>query len=148
MYTKLEMKNDTFSDVVIFYVTSPENSPGFFDGTWKDGKPLKIILDKNTLVQYSIQPQMTKYLEKLGECQEVSYYECIASRLDEIEYEFNDCSNKCIPDVFSMIHKNYSTKFCQNDSDNQQCIFKHKQEIASNCKKSCYNLEYLSLIHI
>ena len=142
MFTKLEMKSSPFSDIVIVYLTSRENSPGIFDLTWKDGKPVRILLDKNTFVQYSIQAQMTKYLEELVKCQKEPYYECFASQLDAIQYEFNECSNKCIPDVFSIVDKNYSREFCQNDTQIPKCIFKHKQEIASHCKKSCSILEY------
>ena len=105
-YTKLKMKNGAFSDLVIFYLTSQENSPGIFDLTWKDGKPVRIIMDKNTFLQYSLQPLMTKYLEEMGKCQKEPYYQCIASQLDTIEYGFSHCSNKCIPDAFSIVSKN------------------------------------------
>ena len=91
---------------------------------------------------------MTNYLVQLGKCQKEPYYECVASRLDSIEYEFNDCSNKCIPDAFSTMDKNYSTALCQNDRDNQQCFRKHKQEITSNCQKSCSILEYFGAIEL
>ena len=85
---------------------------------------------------------MTKYLEQLGKCQTEAYYVCIASHLDTME--FHKCSNKCIPDVFSNLGKNYSTAFCRNNSSTQQCVLKHmfKQDVVSNCKKSCSNLEY------
>ena len=142
IYTKLKKKTKSFSDLVVSYLTSQENSPGIIDRIWKDGKALKIISHKNNFVQYSIQPYMTKYLDQMGKCQIESYYECIVSRLDGIVYEFNDCSIKCIPDVFSITGQNYSKPFCQNDTDSQQCFFEHKQEIASNCKKSCSVLEY------
>ena len=143
MYTQLKTKNGSLSDLVVFYVTSQENSPGFFDGTWKDGKPLQFAMTKNTYVTYNMQPQMTKYLEQMGKCQKKSYYKCITSHLDVIE--FNECSIKCIPNVFSNMDINYSTNFCQNDTDSQQCIFNHmmKQEFESKCTKSCSNIEYL-----
>ena len=59
-----------FSDLVYFYITSQENSPGgsFYD--FKDGKPLQVTMDKNNIVGYNIQPQMTKYLRETGECLE------------------------------------------------------------------------------
>ena len=66
IYTKLEKKNDTLSDLVVFYLTSKENSPGFFDWTWKDGKPLKFAMSKNSFLENNMQPQSTKYLEKMG----------------------------------------------------------------------------------
>ena len=61
--------------------------------------------------------------------------------------EFINCSNKCIPNVFSNLGKNYSTPYCQNDTDNEQCVFNiinqiQEQEIMSDCKKSCSILEY------
>ena len=142
MYTQLETKNDSLSDLVVFYVTSQENSPGFIDGTWKDGKPLQFAMTKNTFVTYNMQPQSTRYLQQMGMCQNEAYYNCITSELDTIE--FNKCSRKCIPNVFSNMDINYSTDFCQNDTDSQQCIFNHilKQEFGSKCTKSCLNLEY------
>ena len=85
---------------------------------------------------------MTKYLKQTGKCQEESYYECIASHLDE--NEFVKCPNKCIPNVFSNLGKNYSSPFCQNDIFNEKCInhYMGQKEDGSNCKRSCSNLEY------
>ena len=62
--------------------------------------------------------------------------------------EFDECSNKCIPNIFSNIGRNYSTAFCQDDTDNEYCALKiivnmHEGKVASNCKKSCSNFEYL-----
>ena len=82
---KITTKLKNQADLVIIYLTSKENSPGFYDWIWKDGKPLTINLNKNALVEYSIQPQMTKYLEKLGKCQEAPYYECLASQIDVLK---------------------------------------------------------------
>ena len=87
---------------------------------------------------------MTKYLEKLGKCQEAPYYECIASQIDEL----SDCSDKCIPKELSIVEKNYSTAFCQDDRSVKYCIFNHKQEITSICKKSCSYLEYFGEISL
>ena len=139
---KTKLKNQ--ADLVIIYLTSKENSPGFYDWIWKDGKPLRINLNKNALVEYSIQPQMTKYLEKLGKCQEAPYYECLASQIDALK----DCTNKCIPKELSTVEKNYSTAFCQDDRNVKYCIFNNKQEILSNCKKSCSRLEYFGEISL
>ena len=132
-----------YSDLIRFYVTSPMNSPGYIDKKWKDGKPLSITMNKNTMNIYYIQPEITKYLKKTGKCQKESYYECILSQLDI--NEVNDCPKKCIPDVFANLGKNYSTSFCQNDTDNQECIAKQilEQRIGSGCKKSCNQLEYI-----
>ena len=144
LYTKLEEKNGSFSDAVAFFLTSQENSPGFFDKTWKDGKSLQIAMKKNTFVKYTIQPQVTKYLEGIGKCQKESYYKCIASQLDAIE--FNECSTKkCMPNVFSNMEKSFNTPFCQNDTATQQCIFNYisNKTVGANCKKSCSILEYL-----
>ena len=141
-------KNKTSSskctNTVHFYITSQTNSPGSSFWEWKDGKPLQMTLDKNSKMKYLIQPQTTKYLEETGECQPKPYYECIASQLDEME--FNNCSNKCIPKAFSNLGRNYITPFCEDDSDNE-CARKiveniNEQKIASNCKKSCSNLAY------
>ena len=143
IHTKLDKKNESLSDVVVFFLTSRENSPGFIDRTWKDGKPLQIAMKKDTVVRYNLQPQMTKYLEQMGKCQKESYHKCIASQLDEIE--FIKCTKKCIPNVFSNLGNNYSTSFCENDTASQKCILDQmlKKEEDFNCKKSCSNLEYL-----
>ena len=89
-----------------------------------------------------MQPQMIKYLEQRGKCQKEPYYECIASHVDETE--FNNCAKKCIPNPFSNMRKNYATTFCKNDTASQRCIFNHIliQGVGSNCKKSCSHVEY------
>ena len=133
------------SDLVRIYITSLKNSPGSTFYKWKDGKQLEIKLDKNFYVEYNIQPQITKYLEEMDECQEVPYYECIASQLDTMK--FNECPIKCIPNTFSNLGRNYNKPFCQNDSNDEYCAFEiikkiNEHEIASYCKKACFNLEY------
>ena len=143
VYTKFEEKASTFSKMVFFHLTSLKNSPGFVDGIWKDGKPFQVNVDqKNNIMGYHLQPQMTNYIKKTGKCQEESYYECIASQFDADE--FTGCPNKCIPNVFSNLGKNYSSPFCQNDISNEKCIHDYmgQKEDESNCKRSCSNLEY------
>ena len=142
IYTLFEKKNNLLPDLVGFFLSSQKNSPGFLDNSWIDGEPLQLSMNKNTAVSYNLRPQKTKYVQQMGNCQKESYYECIASHLDVIE--FDECSKKCIPNVFSNIGKNYSTTFCQNNTVSQKCIFDHmlKQEIGSNCKNSCSKLEY------
>ena len=45
--------------------------------------------------------------------------------------------------------KKYKTPFCQNDTDNQRCIFDYlymyilNQEVGYNCEKSCSIKEYI-----
>ena len=145
MNTKVE--KDT-KDLVKFYLTSRKNSPGVFDETWIDGTPLLITLNKNTLAVYNMQPQLTRYLPQLGKCQEESYYECISSQIDDTE--FSECFKKCIPNLFSSMGRNYSTPFCQNDTDNERCIAKqvYEKNLESNCKKSCTKLEYFGEMEI
>ena len=48
------------SDLVFFYITSRQNSPGMTFYKWKDGKQLQITMSKNYFVVYNIQPQITK----------------------------------------------------------------------------------------
>ena len=144
IYTKLEKKNDSDSDLVEFFLTSLDNSPGFYYYYWKDGRQFQIEISKNTQIKYAIQTQITNYLEKIGKCQKDSYYNCIASHLDAIE--FDKCPNKCIPEIFSNMGKNYAAPFCQNDSHNQrQCVLKHMydEEVWASCKRSCSITEYL-----
>ena len=142
VYTKFEEKASTFSKMVFFHLTSLKNSPGFVDGIWKDGKPFQVNINQNNIMGYHLQPQMTNYIKETGKCQEESYYECIASQFDADE--FTGCPNKCIPNVFSNMGKNYRSPFCQNDTNNEKCnanyIWEH--DFGSNCKKSCSNLEY------
>ena len=138
-----------WSNQVSFLITSLKNSPGSYLWKWKDGKQLQIAMNKNNHLQYSIQPQIIKYLQENGKCEEQPYYECIASQLDAMKSI--ECSNKCIPNIFSNLGKNYSTPFCQNDTDNEQCAFKiieqiQEQEIMSDCKKACSILEYTGKI--
>ena len=146
LYTKFEKKlgvnSIPTSDPINVYVTSQENCPGFIHKEWRDGMPLQFLMIKNTKMVYNLQPKMTKYLERLGECQKEVYYECIAAKIDTTA--FKKCSNKCMPNVFSNMGKNYNTAFCQNDTSNQQCMFKYMFEhnVGHNCKKSCSSLEY------
>ena len=141
MHTQIETRNGSVPEFVMVHITTEEKSPGIYFG-WQDGIPLRFAITKNTHVMYEIQPQITKYLEPLGKCQKESYYKCITSHLDVIEY--NECSKKCMPNLFSNIGNNYSTEFCQNDTDSQRCILNYmmKQEIGSNCKKTCSQQEY------
>ena len=139
---------DKFSltgDLVYFYLTSLDNSPGFILDKWKDGKTMQIVLNKNTFAAYSIQPERYKYLKQTGKCQQESYYQCIGLNLDQVE--FKECPKKCMPNIFSNLGINFSTPFCQNDTKNEDCALKigekiMKQKIGSNCQKSCSTLGY------
>ena len=68
-------------------MTSLKNSPGIAFDNWKDGKPLQIITAPNNYAIYNIQPEQYKFLKHTGRCQEESFYECIASKLDTIEFK-------------------------------------------------------------
>ena len=147
IFTKFEEKTKKTqlgpSDVVYFFLTSLENSPGFAYEKWKDGQPLKITMFKDNIVEYTVQPQLTKYLKQTGKCQEESYYNCITSQLDT--KKFMECPKKCIPNVFSNLEKNYISSYCQNDTFNEKCIninYIQQKKYRSNCKRSCSNLEY------
>ena len=101
---------DNANDVELVRTHQPRSGMGTGKPASIDGKPLKITLDENTSVRYNVQPQITKYLKELGKCQEEPYYDCISSQIDNTE--FKECPKKCIPDVFSIMDKNYSTPFC------------------------------------
>ena len=148
IYTKLEKKNDSDSDLVEFFLTSLDSSPGFYDYYWKDGKQFQIQISKNTEIKYKIQTQITNYLENTGKCQRESFYNCIAFQVDSIEFDI--CANKCIPEIFSNMEENYRTPLCQNDSHIQQCVLKHihNREVGSNCKKSCSVIEYFGQLYL
>ena len=146
IFTKFEekiKKNELGpSDVVYFFLTSVENSPGIAYSKWKDGKPLKITMFKDNLVEYTIQPQLTKHLKQIGKCQEESYYKCITSQLDT--NKFLECPKKCIPNIFSNLETNYSSSYCQNDTFSEKCInnYIRQKKARFNCRRSCSNLEY------
>ena len=152
IFTKFEEKTMKTrlgpSDVVYFFLTSLENSPGFAYSKWKDGKKLKITMIKDNIVEYTVQPQLTKYLKQAGKCQEESYYKCITSQLDT--NKFIECPKKCIPNVFSNLDNNYSSPYCQNDTINEKCINNYikQKTYRSNCKRSCSNLEYFGELEI
>ena len=100
---------------------------------------------KNTKLQYNIQPKITKYLQESDKCQKESYYECLASQLDE--NVLTECSEQCIPNAFSNLNKTYKKPFCQNDTENEYCALgiisnMQEQENGPECKKSCFKLEY------
>ena len=132
---------------VAVYLTSPDNSPGFYGDYWTDGKPYQISMIKNSVVKCNIQAQITNYLEQTDKCQKESYSKCIASRIDAIEL-FNECSKKCMPNTFANMGKYFTTPFCQKDTDSQLCITEEMKMIndqdegRSKCKKSCSIKEY------
>ena len=138
-------------NIAFFTITSLENSPGIIYETWKDGKALMATINKNVAIQYHIQPEKYKFLEQAENCQEESYYGCIAQQLEKIG--FANCSKKCMPRIFSNIGMNYSIPFCHlNDTEAEQCALNIgwnivvEQNISSNCKKSCSNLRYFGEI--
>ena len=134
-------------DGVTLYLTSLKNSPGIAFNRWKDGKPLSAFIFSHHYAGYNIQPELYKFLKQTGKCQDESFYECIASKLDTME--FKGCSQKCMPNIFSNIGMNISTPFCQNDLENEKCALNIGMKIidqnidgGSGCKKSCLNLVY------
>ena len=143
LITKLQ-KFENFNSEVHFYLTSLSNSPGFWAKYWKDGKPFHISMIKNSAVKCNIQAQITNYLRQPDKCQKESFSECIASQIDEIE--FNECPKKCMNNAFANLGKYYQTPYCKNDTLNQQCIYYHMMEMEMkgilNCKKSCSVKEY------
>ena len=78
------LKQMNGGDLAYFTITSLENSPGIIYETWKDGNALRVTLNKNIGVQYYIQPEQYKFLRQAKNCQEESYYGCIAKQLDKI----------------------------------------------------------------
>ena len=99
--TNLNKSTYWYSDVVYFYLTSLKNSPGFTYETFKDGKPMEIVLNKNTYASYNIQPEKYNFLESTGKCQQKAFYECIALQLDLME--LRECPKKCMPIIFSNV---------------------------------------------
>ena len=85
-----------------------------------------------------------------------SYYQCIASNLDKLDFNQTSCTKKCIPISFSY-DRNYSTPFCKTVTDNE-CAFNIitdsidsmekkiennvTKKIQSKCKHSCIILQY------
>ena len=149
LITKLQM-SENFNSEVHFYLTSPNNSPGFWAKYWKDGKPFQISMIKNSAVKCNIQAQITNYLRQTDKCQKESFSECMASQIDEIE--FNECPKKCMPNAFANLGKYYQTPYCKNDTLNQLCIYRHMNMLVkkgmSNCQKSCSVIEYTGEIFL
>ena len=146
VYIKHENKNNSNLIVTKFHLTSLGNSPGYYHHYWKDGKILKISMNENTQVNWKIETQITHHLEKTHNCQKEAFYKCLASEIDAIE--FHECSNKCMPNALANIGKNYTTPFCQNDTHNQHCVFKHVHNgLDSKCKRSCSIKEYIGAVY-
>ena len=145
---KVFLKENTYR--VYFYVTSLQNSLGHTFYKWNDGQELKYQVGENSQIDIKIQPQIFNYLKKTSKCHDESYYECIASALDKLDYQ-GSCEKKCIPALFGF-GKNYSTPFCDKEKDDKCARDNAKkiigkgidstQKLSSACKKACSSLQY------
>ena len=110
--------------MVHIYLTSLENSLGSPFVKFKDGDYLQYKLEKNSCKRFLIKPEIYYFLKpesynffsQTSNCQQESYYDCIASELDRFDFNQTSCTKKCIPRLFSY-GKNYSTPFCQTRND-------------------------------
>ena len=55
------------------------------------------------------------------------------------------------PNTFSILGRNYTTPFCQDDTENERCAIEivlkiNDQELDSDCKKSCSHIAYFGEI--
>ena len=85
---------------VDIYVTSLENSLGYLLAKWNDGDYLGYRIETNSLREFKIKPEKYYFLPQTSKCHEESYYECIASNLDRLDFNQTSCTKKCIPMIF------------------------------------------------
>ena len=130
---------------VFFYLTSFENSLGHIFYKWNDGEQLKYKIGINSRLHIQIQPEKYRYLEQTSKCHDEPFYDCIASALDEFDYQ-GLCNEKCIPDVFGF-GRNYTSPFCKIQKDDycardtitKKIVYK---TFESTCQKACTALQY------
>ena len=70
-----------------FTLTSLNNSQGIPHGLLKDGQKLHFRVSKNTRQYVEIRPEEYIFLRQNSKCQKESYYECIGSELDQLDYQ-------------------------------------------------------------
>ena len=152
-------------DVVTIDFASLENSLGSIFSVWNDGRHLSYTIKKNHFKVIFIKPDKYVYLPQISKCHDESYYDCIVSELDKMDFNLtfqNDnlfknlqnlfnltCFKKCIPDVFSY-GKNFSTPFCQKEDEDfcarriaiNMIEIESKTKTYSRCKHSCKILQY------
>ena len=128
---------------------SLENSLGSIFGVWNDGRYLSYTMKKNHFKYIFIKPDKYVYLPQTSKCHDESYYDCILSELDKMNFNQTKCSKKCIPNIFSY-GKNLSTPICQK-KDEDICARRiainmiervSKIKTYSRCKHSCKILQY------
>ena len=149
---KVFLKEHVENTKVYFYVTSLENSLGHVFYKWNDGEELKYQVGEDSQVDIKIRPKKFNYLKETSKCHEESYYDCIASALDKLDYQ-GLCKKKCIPAVFGF-DKNYTSPFCKIKNDdkcardiakkiiNGKGIDSTQEFKSTTCKKACYSLQY------
>ena len=52
-----------------------------------------------------------------------------------------------MPNALTNMGKNYTTPFCQNDTQNELCIVEYIDKVGYTCKKSCSIKEYIGGIY-
>ena len=62
---------------------------------FKDGGYLYYELNKNSYRKFLIKPETYHFLPQTSKCHKESYYDCIASELNELDYQ-GICEKKCI----------------------------------------------------
>ena len=137
---------------------SLENSLGSIFSIWNDGQHLSYTIPKNHFKEIFIKPNKYVYLPQTSKCHDESYYDCIVSELDKMDFNHSmfhplkGCSKKCIPNVFSY-GTNFSTPFCQKNEEDfcarrvainmiEVTEKESKMKTFSRCKHSCEILQY------
>ena len=72
--------------------------------------------NRDTSVKFLMMPKKYNFLKQTSNCHKESYYECIISELDNLDFQ-GLCPVRCIPDEFKYFYKNHSTPFCQKEED-------------------------------
>ena len=119
-------------------------------------------MQSSTIILNSLpkSPEKYQFLDKKSKCGQESYYDCIASELDQLIRD-GFCSKKCMPVAFSF-GRNYSVPFCQWKFQEicphhivkvlmkmmKQNFNSTKQKIdgTTNCKPSCKLLQYSGMV--
>ena len=81
----------------LLYITSEENAYGAIFLKWYDGKVHPYTLKKGKMHYLRIF-ELLEYKHITSSCKDKSYYECIASKLEDHEhFQINDCSGFTLP---------------------------------------------------
>ena len=152
--------NDSYPEEKIpslqFYVTSENNAFGVVAYQWEDGEALSFEMDRYT-VAVNMQLYSEKYsiLKSKHDCREVSFYECIGTKM--YQQDISHCPKKCVPDPDSnytislpkKVIEDMNLPWCETQLE-RECVgrvmkqfwFESKKQ---KCPRPCSHVQYKSL---